>query len=96
MTIAPDDKARPIPSGWELVRDGTAIERSFEFGTFLNAVAFMNRLVPICEGMGHHPEWMNVYSRVDVVLTTHDRGTVTELDLRLASEMNRLAADRAA
>ncbi len=85
-----------IPDGWSLARDGSAIQRSFEFATFLDAIGFMNRVVPVCEQLNHHPDWTNVYRRVDVVLTTHHKGAITDLDLTLADEMNRLAGDDAA
>jgi len=84
-----------IPQGWRVAQEGTAIERSFEFETFLDAIAFMNRVAPECERLNHHPDWTNVYRRVDVLLTTHHRGAITELDLALAGEMNRLAGDAA-
>jgi len=76
---------------WSLCRDGNAIERTFEFGDFSAAFAFMTRVALIAEKRDHHPEWFNVYNRVDVTLTTHDAGGVTELDLKLARFMDQVA-----
>ncbi|HEY4720372.1 MAG TPA: 4a-hydroxytetrahydrobiopterin dehydratase, partial [Anaerolineae bacterium] len=56
------------------------------------AFGFMTRAALIAEKMDHHPEWFNVYKTVDVTLSTHDAGGVTELDIKLATEMDRLAA----
>ena len=72
-------------SGWsrgEGARD--AIARSYRFADFNAAFGFMSRVALMAEKLDHHPEWSNVYSRVEVTLTTHDAGGVTELDLTLA------------
>lgn len=65
-----------------------AITRTFRFETFSAAWGWMSRVALLAEQMDHHPEWSNVYGRVDVVLTTHDAGGVTELDLRMARFMD--------
>ena len=78
--------------GWELRDDGNAITRSFKFKTFRKAFAFMTEAALTAEKMNHHPEWFNVYNRVDVTLSTHDAGGITELDLKLASAMDAAAA----
>jgi 4a-hydroxytetrahydrobiopterin dehydratase len=67
-------------SGW--VRVGNALERSFEFGDFVEAFAFMTRVAFVAEKLDHHPEWRNVYNHVDITITTHDVGGLTELDQR--------------
>lgn len=77
--------------GWELVQGGKAITRKFIFRNFNEAFGWMTRIALIAEKMDHHPEWFNVYKTVDVTLTTHDAGGLTELDMRLAAQMNRLA-----
>ena len=62
------------------------------FEDFNAAFGFMTRAALVAEKMDHHPEWFNVYKTVDVTLSTHDAGGVTELDVKLAAAMNRLAA----
>ena len=76
---------------WE--RDGDRIRRRFQFGDFLDAMAFMNRVAPVAEELNHHPEWSNVYNRVIVELTTHDAGGLTSLDIQFAQRCDRLADD---
>lgn len=75
--------------GWQL-QDGKLC-RQFRFADFSEAFAFMTRSALAAEQLNHHPEWFNVYNRVDVALTTHDAAGITELDFRLASAMNRFA-----
>ena len=71
--------------GWRVVEGGRdAIARSYRFADFNAAFGFMSRVALMAEKLDHHPEWSNVYSRVEVTLTTHDAGGVTELDLTLA------------
>jgi 4a-hydroxytetrahydrobiopterin dehydratase len=78
-------------SGWSTVKDRDAITRKFVFKDFNEAFGFMTRAALIAEKMDHHPEWFNVYKTVEVTLSTHDAGGVTELDAKLAEAMNRLA-----
>ena len=73
---------------WASVEGREAISRSFAFKDFPTAFAWMTRMAIIAEKMNHHPEWFNVYNRVDVVLTTHDVGGVSDLDVRLAKAMD--------
>jgi 4a-hydroxytetrahydrobiopterin dehydratase len=68
-----------------------AIQRSFKFADFSAAFGFMSRCALVAEKLDHHPEWFNVYNRVDVVLSTHDAGGLTELDIKMAEEMDRIA-----
>jgi len=77
---------------WALVDGRDAIMRSFRFANFNQAWGFMSRVALVAESMDHHPEWFNVWNRVDVTLSTHDAGGLTELDLRLARAMGRIAA----
>ena len=77
---------------WTSREDGNAITKSFKFKTFRKAFAFMTEAALTAEKMNHHPEWFNVYNRVEVTLTTHDSGGVTELDLKLATAMDKAAA----
>jgi 4a-hydroxytetrahydrobiopterin dehydratase len=78
--------------GWRPHAERPAITRRYVFADFNAAFGFMARVAPVAEALGHHPEWLNVYNRVDVVLTTHDAGGLTALDLRLAREMERLVS----
>jgi 4a-hydroxytetrahydrobiopterin dehydratase len=82
------DRLANLP-GWTLAND--KLHRKFEFTDFVNAFGFMTQVAIIAEKMDHHPEWSNVYNRVEVFLTTHDAGGLTKLDFELAAHMNRLA-----
>ena len=77
--------------GWSEVAGRDAIAKKFTFKDFNEAFGFMARAALVAEKMDHHPEWFNVYKTVDVTLSTHDAGGVTEFDVKLAAEMNRLA-----
>lgn len=70
--------------GWELRADTLAIARSFVFANFSEAFAFMTRVALLAEKADHHPEWFNVYNRVDMTLTTHDAGGVSDRDIAMA------------
>lgn len=76
--------------GWKKVRGRDAIFKSYRFRNFNAAFGFMTRVALMAERMDHHPEWSNVYNRVDVTLTTHDAGGVTERDIALAKFMETL------
>src|SRR5215217_9649939 len=80
-------------SGWSEVSGRDAITRKFVFKDFNQAFGFMTRAALIAEKMDHHPEWFNVYKTVEVTLSTHDAGGVTELDVQLASAMDRMAGN---
>jgi len=77
--------------GWVRQVDGKAITRSFRFDDFSAAFAFMTRVALASEKADHHPEWSNVWNRVDIRLSTHDAGGITERDLALAAEINAIA-----
>ena len=77
-------------AGWAADADGRAISRTFKFRTFRDALAWMVRAGFEAEAMHHHPEWTNVYNRVEVRLTTHDTGGLTEKDVELARRMQSL------
>ena len=70
--------------GWSEVEGRDAIAKSFRFADFNRAFGFMARVALMAEKLDHHPEWFNVYNRVDITLTTHDAGGVTERDIALA------------
>src|SRR5436305_6294933 len=78
-------------SGWSEVKGRDAITRKFVFKDFSEAFGFMARAALVAEKLDHHPEWFNVYKTVEVTLSTHDAGGLTELDVKLAEAMNRLA-----
>jgi 4a-hydroxytetrahydrobiopterin dehydratase len=77
--------------GWTLAPDGLSIARSYRFGNFSEAFAFMTRVAMAAEKLDHHPDWSNVYRTVEVKLSTHDAGGLTRLDFDLARRMNRFA-----
>lgn len=81
-----------VLSDWALVPNRAAITRTFRFKDFNEAFGFMSRVALMAERLDHHPEWFNVYNKVDVTLTTHDAGGVTALDLKLARAMDAFAA----
>ncbi|MEL6680414.1 MAG: 4a-hydroxytetrahydrobiopterin dehydratase [Pseudomonadota bacterium] len=68
-----------------------AIAKTYTFGDFVEAWGFMTRAAIVAEGMNHHPEWFNVYNRVEVTLTTHDVDGLSDLDVTLAGKMDALA-----
>lgn len=76
---------------WRLADGREAIERRYRFASFADAITFMARVAFIAEAMDHHPEWRNVYRDVDVVLSTHDAGGLTMLDIKLADAMDKVA-----
>ena len=78
-------------SGWTKVQGRDAITRKFVFKDFNEAFGFMTRAALVAEKMDHHPEWFNVYKTVEVTLSTHDAGGVTDLDVKLAQAMDKLA-----
>ncbi len=77
--------------GWSQCVGRDAITRSFKFKDFSEAFAFMTRGALVAERMNHHPEWFNVWNRVDVTLSTHDAGGLTSLDIDLARNMDEFA-----
>ncbi|KJC41848.1 pterin-4-alpha-carbinolamine dehydratase [Bradyrhizobium sp. LTSP849] len=77
--------------GWTEVPGREAIGKTFVFKDFNEAFGFMTRAALVAEKMDHHPEWRNVYKTVEVVLSTHDAGGVTALDIELAKAMNAIA-----
>ncbi|GAC1044007.1 4a-hydroxytetrahydrobiopterin dehydratase [Rhizobium sp. No.120] len=79
---------------WALADDGLSISKTFKFRSFVEAFGFMTEAALAAEKFNHHPEWFNVYSRVEVKLTTHDVGGLTDHDVKLAKAMEKAAARR--
>ena len=75
--------------GWKKTRGKDSIEKDFIFKDFQSAFSWMTKIAFVAEKMDHHPEWLNVYNRVQVTLTTHDAGGITQLDIDLANTMNK-------
>ena len=78
--------------GWSKVENKDAIQKTFKFGNFVKAFEFMTKCAEYAEEINHHPEWFNVYNRVEIVLNTHDADGLSELDIKTAQKMNELAA----
>ena len=77
-----------IKNGWKKSKDGNAITKTFIFTNFIEALGWMVKVGVWAEKLNHHPEWDNVYKTVKVLLTTHDKGTITNLDVTLAQKMD--------
>jgi 4a-hydroxytetrahydrobiopterin dehydratase len=75
--------------GWATARDGAALHKTLTFKSFGAAFAFMTRVALLAEKMDHHPEWSNVYNRVEITLTTHDSGGITDKDIKMARAIER-------
>ena len=83
-------KAMKQLAGWKKAKGRNAIAKTFVFADFNEAFGFMTRVALAAEKMNHHPEWSNVYKKVEVVLTTHEADGLTSLDIKLAEAMNRI------
>ena len=90
-----DARAAALPAlgetGWAAVAGRDAIRKVWKFRGFVEAWGFMSSVALVAEKLNHHPEWSNVYNVVDVTLTTHDCGGLSELDVKLAKRMDKLA-----
>jgi 4a-hydroxytetrahydrobiopterin dehydratase len=78
-------------AGWTEVQGRDAINKSFKFKNFNEAWGFMSRVALLAEQMDHHPEWFNVYNRVEITLSTHDCNGLSERDIKLARAIGRIA-----
>jgi 4a-hydroxytetrahydrobiopterin dehydratase len=85
------DSALARLKGWREAEGRDAITKKFVFADFNAAFGFMTRAALVAEKLNHHPEWFNVYKNVEVTLSTHDAGGLTELDVKLAEAMDRIA-----
>lgn len=77
---------------WVRDRDNTALTAEFKHPSFAAAMGFMTEIAIHADKLNHHPEWSNVYNRVTITLTTHDTGGLSELDLKLAKIIDKIAA----
>ena len=91
LTDAERDEALARLPDWSLRSDGLAIERTFRFADFGEAFGFMTRVALAADKADHHPEWFNVWNRVEMTLTTHDAGGLSARDVALAETIDRLA-----
>ena len=82
-----------VPDGWTLEEGGKALIRTFKFKNFSEAFGFLTRVALHAENVDHHPEFTNVWNRVDFRLTSHDAGGVTDRDRKLAEAINGFAGD---
>ena len=90
--LTEDDRKRLLADHpeWTLTREGKAIERTFQFGDFSEAWGFMSRVALIADSYDHHPEWFNVYAKVEITLTTHDAGGLSMRDAKMARAIDAL------
>uniref|UniRef100_A0A182MWS8 4a-hydroxytetrahydrobiopterin dehydratase n=1 Tax=Anopheles culicifacies TaxID=139723 RepID=A0A182MWS8_9DIPT len=87
------EQLKPLfASGWTMVEGRDAIYKEFLFGDFNEAFGFMTRVALKADKMDHHPEWFNVYNKVQVTLATHDCGGLSERDVKLAQFLDKVAA----
>ena len=84
------DALKSLP-GWAYEADRDAISKSFKFDDFTTAWSFMGQVAEKADAMDHHPEWSNVYNKVDITLTTHDVDGLSELDIELAKAIEKYA-----
>jgi 4a-hydroxytetrahydrobiopterin dehydratase len=88
LTAAERAAALQELAGWQPAEGRDAIQRSFKFKNFNEAWGFMNRVALMAEKADHHPEWFNVYNRVDILLTTHDCNGLSQRDVALARQIS--------
>ena len=90
--LTDDERAQALHAlpDWSLRADGRAIERKFKFADFNQAFGFMTRVALLAESQDHHPEWSNVYNRVEITLTTHDAGGLSLRDVAMAKAIDAL------
>ncbi|MAE52068.1 MAG: 4a-hydroxytetrahydrobiopterin dehydratase [Micavibrio sp.] len=84
------DNALKSLTGWNLSADTKSIHKDLKFQDFNQAWGFMNRVALLAEKMDHHPEWFNVYNRVEIKLTTHDAGGISDRDITMAKAIDQM------
>ncbi len=93
LTAGERDAALKELARWQALKDRDAIQRSFKFRNFSEAWGFMARVALLAESQDHHPEWFNVYNRVDITLSTHDCGGLSARDVKLAKAIDGLTGE---
>ncbi len=88
LTASEREAALKELAHWQMVKDRDAMQRSFKFRNFSEAWGFMARVALLAESQDHHPEWFNVYNRVDITLSTHDCGGLSARDVKLAKAID--------
>jgi 4a-hydroxytetrahydrobiopterin dehydratase len=91
LTVEDREEALNALPGWSYDHEARAIRRSFRFRDFSEAFGFMTRVALAAEKADHHPDWSNVWNRVEIALTTHDAGGLTRRDVELAAAIDALA-----
>jgi 4a-hydroxytetrahydrobiopterin dehydratase len=89
------EAARMALPEWQMVAERDALSRTLKFADFSAAFGFMTRVALAAEKLDHHPEWLNVWNRVEITLSTHDAGGLTQRDVELAKIIDRMAGDTA-
>ena len=93
LTAAERSTALASLPGWEAVEGRDAIRRKLKFADFNTAWGFMTRVALLADKQDHHPEWSNVYNRVDILLSTHDCDGLSQHDVKLAQAIDRILAE---
>jgi len=91
--LNPEERTKSVGelSGWQDVEGRDAIQKTFTFEDFNEAFAFMTRIALHADKVDHHPEWFNVYNRVEILLSTHDAGGISERDIKMAQFIEKIA-----
>ncbi|KKB78970.1 pterin-4-alpha-carbinolamine dehydratase [Devosia soli] len=84
------ETARPALAGWTIETGASKLTRSFKFESFTQAFGFMAQVALLAEKAGHHPDWSNSYNKVEITLSTHDAGGLTQKDVDLAQKISAL------
>ena len=94
--LTPAARARALKTlkEWQLVDGRDAIHKQYRFKNFVEAFGFMSQAALVAERMDHHPEWFNVYNRVEIILSTHDADGLTRKDINLARRIDEIAPER--
>lgn len=95
LDTAQREAARTALPEWQMVAGRDALSRTFKFADFSAAFGFMTRVALAAEKLDHHPEWLNVWNRVEITLSTHDAGGLSQRDVDLAQIIDRMAGDTA-